>query len=289
MHEFDLGGWVVLAPNEQERQFREAVHCILEAIGSTANLRTQMIMKGGVLMAIRYDTGRNTRDIDFSTTEHYNDFKSSRVEFVEGLNAALQSAAVETLGYGMDLVVQSEKLKPREEGNFQTLHLKIGFAKRGSKQHKRLFTNGSTDFVDVDYSFNEHIHDMDLVQLGEQAQLVVYGQLTQIAEKYRALLQLSERRRERGQDVFDLHHLLTRFRPSDEGHEMLLEFIKEKCVSRELSIDRGSLRNSDLIARAKSGYGQIAAQVDGVLPSFEEAFELVSSFYESLPWSGTDA
>lgn len=285
MHEFDLAAWVAQAPNDQERQFREAVHCVLEAIGNTANLRTQMIMKGGVLMAIRYDTGRNTRDIDFSTTEHYRDFKSSRVEFVNSLNGALQSAAVEILGYDMELIVQSEKLKPREDGNFQTLHLKIGFAKRGSKQHKRLKNKSATDLVEVDYSFNEYIHDMDFIQLSEDVQLRVYGQLTQIAEKYRALLQLSERGRERGQDVYDLHHLLTKFRPDDERHEMLLGFIKEKCASRALFIDRDSLKNSDLIARAESGYAQIAHQIEGELPSFEKAFVVVASFYEALPWS----
>ena len=285
MPEFDLSAWVSHAPNEQERQFREAVHSTLEAIGNTANLRSQMIMKGGVLMAIRYDTGRNTRDIDFSTTEHYRDFRSSRQDFIDNLNAALQSVAVDLLGYEMDLVIQSEKLKPREDGNFQTLHLKIGFAKRGSKQHKRLLINGSTDFVEVDYSFNEHIHDIDFMQIGDDAQLKVYGQLTQVAEKYRALLQLSERHRERGQDVFDLYHLITNFRPSDESHAVLLKFIIEKCASRDLVVTRSSIRSVDLIARAHSGYLKIAHQVEGDLPEFSSAFELVASFYEALPWA----
>lgn len=284
MPEFDLSAWVSHAPNEQERQFREAVHCILEAIGNTANLRSQMIMKGGVLMAIRYDTGRNTRDIDFSTTEHYRDFRSSRQDFIDNLNAALQSVAVDLLGYEMELVIKSEKLQPREDGNFQTLHLKIGFARRGSKQHKRLFTKGPIDFVEVDYSFNEHIHDMDFIQIGDGAQLKVYGQLTQIAEKYRALLQLSERNRERGQDVFDLYHLITNFRPSDETHAVLLNFIIDKCASRDLVVTRGSIRSADLIARAHSGYLKIGHQVEGDLPEFSSTFELVASFYEALPW-----
>ena len=40
----------------------------------------------------------------------------------------------------------------------------------------------------------------------------------------------------------------------------------------------------DLIARARSGYSQIAPQIEGTLPLFEEAFECVRSFYEGLPW-----
>ena len=285
MHEFDLTAWVAQAPSSKEKEFREAVHCILEAIGSTEQLRTQMIMKGGVLMAIRYETGRNTRDIDFSTMEHYQDFKSSREEFLARLGEALESVAVDALGYEIDLCVQSEKLQPKEDGNFQTLHLKIAYARRGSKQHKSFLRGNANTLVEVDYSFNEHIHDMDFVQLGDGVQLSVYGQLTQIAEKYRAMLQLVMRGRERGQDVYDLHHLLTHHAPSIESHEMLLSFIKDKCASRDLHIEQDSLRNPGIIAKARSGYLKIAPQIEGPLPAFEEAFEFVASFYEALPWS----
>ena len=66
----DLAAWVSRG-DEQHRGFREAVHIVISAISDSAPLRTQMIMKGGLLMAIRYDSTRFTRDVDFSTREKY--------------------------------------------------------------------------------------------------------------------------------------------------------------------------------------------------------------------------
>ena len=66
MNEVDVSGWVEQADVPQ-RRFREAVHIILDAIGQSRSLQTKMVMKGGLLMAIRYASTRFTRDIDFST------------------------------------------------------------------------------------------------------------------------------------------------------------------------------------------------------------------------------
>lgn len=66
----DLPAWVASAPDRQ-RHFREAVHIILNAIGTSTALRSTMIMKGGMLMAIRYDSTRFTKDADFSTQAHF--------------------------------------------------------------------------------------------------------------------------------------------------------------------------------------------------------------------------
>lgn len=57
----DLAAWVSRAPEDQ-RHFRQAVHIILSAIGTSIDLRTQMVLKGGMLMAvkgIRYPAIRN--------------------------------------------------------------------------------------------------------------------------------------------------------------------------------------------------------------------------------------
>lgn len=62
----DLHAWVASAPDRQ-RHFREAVQIILTAIGTSTALRSKMIMKGGMLMAIRYESTRFTKDADFST------------------------------------------------------------------------------------------------------------------------------------------------------------------------------------------------------------------------------
>ena len=66
----DLASWVAKAPADK-KNFREAVHIILAAIGASTVLRGNMILKGGMLMALRYDSSRFTRDADFSTTAKY--------------------------------------------------------------------------------------------------------------------------------------------------------------------------------------------------------------------------
>ena len=55
MNEIDIEAWVDAAPADQ-RGFREAVHIILDSIGHSQNLKARMVMKGGLLLAIRYDS-----------------------------------------------------------------------------------------------------------------------------------------------------------------------------------------------------------------------------------------
>src|SRR3546814_6229251 len=70
VNEVNIEAWVEAAPEGQQR-FREAVHIILDSIGHSQNLQAKMVMKGGLLMAIRYDSSRFTKDLDFSTTDLY--------------------------------------------------------------------------------------------------------------------------------------------------------------------------------------------------------------------------
>jgi hypothetical protein len=46
----DIPTWVSQAPPDK-KDFREAVHIILTAIGTSTALRTKMVMKGGMLSA----------------------------------------------------------------------------------------------------------------------------------------------------------------------------------------------------------------------------------------------
>jgi hypothetical protein len=50
------------APNDQ-RELRQAVHTVLAAIAHDTQLRADMIMKGGILLAVRYQSVRFTKDI----------------------------------------------------------------------------------------------------------------------------------------------------------------------------------------------------------------------------------
>ena len=108
MNDLEVDAWVEQAPQGQQG-FREAVHIILNGIGHSQNLSAKMVMKGGLLLAIRYDSSRYTRDLDFSTTEQY------AAESVEALLGELREglvAAENRLSYDTLCRLQSWKIQP---------------------------------------------------------------------------------------------------------------------------------------------------------------------------------
>ena len=151
----DLQAWVDQAPREQ-RTFREAVHSVLWAISTSTALRSKMIMKGGLLMAIRYESSRFTSDVDFSTQQKYS--KAAEAELLPELDAQLE-AANDALGYDTMCRRQGTKVTPaKEDGHYQTLQVKIGYAQRSKPaQVERLRRGQMPNVVRIDYSYNEAI------------------------------------------------------------------------------------------------------------------------------------
>lgn len=150
MNEVDIEAWVEAAPADQ-RGFREAVHIILDSIGHSQNLQTKMVMKGGLLLAIRYDSSRFTRDLDFSTSERYTAENADALlaEFEAGL-----VAAEDRLPYGTACRLQSRKVEPKGENRtHHNLALTIGFAdKSNGGAMARLQAKNSPRVVQIDYS-----------------------------------------------------------------------------------------------------------------------------------------
>jgi len=79
----DLRAWVERAP-QGKRPFREAVHLVLTAIGTSIAGCTQPIVKGATLMAIRHDSTRCTRAADGATRERYS--RSSELTSVQAFD-----------------------------------------------------------------------------------------------------------------------------------------------------------------------------------------------------------
>lgn len=94
----DLPAWVAKAP-PNKRYFREAVHIVLTAIGSSCALRSTMVMKGGLLLAIRYDSTRFTKDADFSTQKKYEEADASALldELDQQIDLANQQMQYDTI------------------------------------------------------------------------------------------------------------------------------------------------------------------------------------------------
>jgi hypothetical protein len=279
-----LEEWVAAATDERQKTFRSVVHIVLAAISASHELKPAMVMKGGVLMAIRYATGRHTTDVDFSTAVHYREFAAGQAQFIQRLDAAIRQAA-ETLNHGIACAIQGTEVQPRAEGNFQTLRIRIGYANKSSPgAMKRLAAGGSAQVVQIDYSFNEIIGDVDFLGVDGDLEIQTYSETTLLAEKLRAILQQEERQRSRRQDIYDLHYFLTHWGMDRDRAERVLRLLLDKAASRDLVIDRNSMAAAAIYERSRREYAQLAPTIEGELPPFDTAFATVRDYYEALPW-----
>jgi len=284
VEEYDLSDWVSRADSESNREFREAVHTILSAIASDTNLRASMVLKGGILLAIRYGSQRFTKDIDLSTAQMSG--QNLSVDTVtKNLNNSL-SNVVEVLDYDLDCVVQSAKIQPKGKNvTYPSIKMKIGYAYKGTSKHKKLSAKQSPTVISIDYSLNEATPNIETLRLAQGEELNVYSLTDLLAEKYRSLLQQVERNRNRRQDIFDLYLLITTFENID-GFEKsrILSSLIEKSLARGINPTIDSMNNPEVRDRAARDYDTLGDEVEGELPEFEESFFLVLKFYRSLPW-----
>jgi predicted nucleotidyltransferase component of viral defense system len=279
----DLAAWVSKAPPDK-RGFREAVHIILMAIGQSTALRTKMIMKGGMLMALRYESSRFTKDADFSTREIYT--KGKDKELIEELEAQLSLASVE-LPYDISCKIQRSELKPAEKNvSFPTLALNIGYAPRSNfNAIKRLQSKQASSIVEIDYSYNEAVLDIEVLKLSDGEEIQAYSLINLMAEKYRSLLQQTIRQRNRRQDVYDLALLLNEVKDWSHGErQKLKELIIASSESRGIQANSKSLSDPKIMNMAQKGYQDLVIEVEESLPEFDDIYGAISYFYENLPW-----
>lgn len=284
LEELDLPAWVGRA-EKAHQGFREAVHIVLHSISSSAALRTNMVMKGGLLMAIRYDSGRFTRDADFSTREKYQPGAEQLV--LQELKQQLATAN-ELLPYDTMCRVQRSEVRPkRADASFPTLALSIGYAPRSNPaMRQRLMAGQAPTIVEIDYSYNEAVLDVQVLRVGDGDELHAYSHLNLLAEKLRSLLQQPERGRYRRQDVYDIHLLAGHLPPLDESDKQaLLRLLITSCTERHIEARLDSMENEQVRLMAEKEYATLSDDVEGVLPDFDVAFATVRSLYRSLPWA----
>lgn len=279
--EYDIENWVEQSDNPDIKEFREAVHTILKAVATDDDLKANMILKGGILLAIKYNSHRFTKDIDFST-EKTLDQNINEVSIRESLNKSLIQT-VEELDYELDCRVQSSKLQPKKPGaTFPSIKLKIGYAYKGTPKHRLLMGLRCTSVVSIDYSLNEATSNIDNMTISASDTILSYSTIDLIAEKYRSLLQQVSRNRNRRQDVYDLKILIDNIGDCDK--QEILKTLISKSDSRGLSPNSNSINEPELIIRAKKEYYTLEDEIEGTLPDFDTIFENVSDFYMSLPW-----
>lgn len=274
--------WVSQAIDPARRELRQAVHTVLHAIAKPNHLNAQMIMKGGMLLAIRYHSSRFTKDIDFSTEQKYADFDQEK--FLNEFRSNL-TWAVEDLDYALDCRLQKFEVRPKgEDKNYQTLALKVGYAYKNSTKHRHLLKNKCPDILTIDYSFNEITQEKEILQLSDQDSLEAYSFTDLIAEKFRAILQQEPRNRIRRQDSYDLYFLLKKYPVHKIEKEKILASLKIKSESGNLDIQKSSFSNEKIKSRSKKEYSQLEDEIEEPLPPFEEVYKIVQNLYENLPW-----
>jgi predicted nucleotidyltransferase component of viral defense system len=280
----DIAAWVEAAP-EGQGEFREAVHTILCAIAHEPQLRNEMVMKGGILLAIRYGSNRFTKDIDFSTSKL---LKEMPLETVRHLLDRSLVLAVEELDYDLDCQVQSATVMPSDKPgvSFPTIRLTIGHAYKGSKKHASLQRLECPTIISIDFSLNEPIFALEALELGGSGDgcLLSYAFSDLVAEKLRALLQQERRNRVRRQDIYDLFRLLERHAPDENERDAILTSLNKKSAARDLEVSRESMDNPEIRKRAQADYPQLAAEIEGELPDFDASYDRVAAFYRTLPW-----
>ncbi len=283
----DIEAWIKRAEQDPATLLeRQATDVFLSALSITRPYATQLVLKGGVLMGVVYDSPRQTGDIDF--TAIMEPTQGIAEQLADDLKQNFVRAAA-NLGY-VDLLcaVQSHKYFPKGEKfpKFEgpAITLRIGYAQRGSPQ-ERLFKAGkATNTLDVDISFKEPVSQTHVIELTKDGHAIrAYTMTEVIAEKYRALLQQPIRNRNRRQDVYDIHMLITKFTLSEAEKGAVFSAFISKCQARRITPDRDSLSEPEVARRAKSEWQSLALEI-GVLPDFDMCFVQVLAFYQSLPW-----
>lgn len=129
------------------------------------------------------------------------------------------------------------------------------------------------------------VFDVEVMELEGGATIHTYSLCNVLAEKMRSLLQQPIRKRNRRQDVYDIRlSLETMPKLSIEDLSKIHQILVASCQSKGIEPHMTSMELDEVFSMARSGYQDLAADVDGVLPSFDDTMARVTALYRALPW-----
>ena len=274
---------------------RKATEIVLNAIAMTETLSKHLFLKGGILMALKYKSPRNTGDIDFTIDlDAHNDITTT---LRDEIDVELPRAVVETGYVGFHLRVQAIKILPKksslEEDTYPAIKVKVGYViddnTNGTtfeRQRERLKKGTAPNVITIDISFNEEISGHQAIMLENENSIIkAYSINDLIGEKIRALLQQPEKKKKRRQDIFDISLLIDELSFDHEAKENILNSIKRKCNSRGITADQNSLSSENIRTLSGKEWDTIGQEIGlSNLPDFESCYSKVEKFYKSLPW-----
>ena len=235
-------------------------------------------------MNLLYESPRMTQDVDFTTTLPQEGFTDS---FEQAIEKQMAVAAAD-LGYvSQRFRVQSMVFEPPGDRSWPTLRVKIGLAKKGTGQEKRLDKGTAANVLKIDISFNEEVHDWQKIVVAdgqENTTLLAYSIYQQIAEKLRAIIQQPVRNRYRRQDIFDIARIAAHRTFDDMEKRQIFDLFMKKSLEREIQPTREMISHPELYTRSKEHYHQLSMDSGNTALDFDRDFEIVRQFYLDLPW-----
>jgi predicted nucleotidyltransferase component of viral defense system len=284
--QINLLEWVEMEKDVNRRLLRQGMHSVIVATAEIGSEFPAMVMKGGVLMAVRYGSNRYTTDVDYSTTAHLDEIDAE--SFISVLDGKLQQVT-EKLAYDMMCRVQGHKINPaRPDATFPTLQVNIGLARASIESEiKKLRVKMAVHKISIDYSFNEWEAETETLEVNNVPGVRAYDLTDLIAEKYRSLLQQIVRKRARYQDVYDLDYLFSVCGDIDAAtRSTILEKLMKSANGKIPGLNGTELQNPAVKEKSKERYSELTSQVDNP-PPFEQAYSTIANFYQQLPWQNS--
>ena len=284
----DVAKWVERVRSDPiAYQLRQMTEIALNAVAMMGPLGARMVLKGGILVGLAYNSPRQTTDIDLTANFAVDSDICERIR--EGLLDSTFPRAAAALGYD-DLIVKTHSMKPRPKketfhtADFPGLDLKIASARRGTPSEVALQQGKATNYIiDLEISFNEPMRQIQVLELTGGQELYAYGLVDLMAEKLRAVLQQVVRRRNRRQDIYDLDRLIIEQEIDESLRTQILDVFVEKCRSRGIEPDPASLDDPEVKRRSAAEWETMKLEL-GEVSNFEDCYARVSEFYRNLPW-----
>jgi TRAP-type mannitol/chloroaromatic compound transport system substrate-binding protein len=66
--------------------------------------------------------------------------------------------------------------------------------------------------------------------------------------------------------------------------EDVLKSLHTKSLSRGIMVTKESLDDPEVIRRSEKDYSTLEQEIEGELPPFKKVYNVVKSYYKSLPW-----
>lgn len=277
-HSIDVEAWINrVAADPVARRQRQAMEIVLHSIARLLP-KYRLYLKGGLLMGLVHNSPRQTTDIDL--TAGFDAEADIGKRIAAELDDMFRPVAAE-LGYPtLTINIHSIKSFPRgrfDTARFPAVNIKIVHTVRITNENRQPL------YFDIDISFNEPLQQVQILRIADDRELHAYALVDLIAEKYRAVLQQIPRRRERRQDIYDLHYLTAGNEIDASGKRQILKVLRMKCRSRDIEPIRTSLADPEIRRRSEAGWESLELEL-GQVPAFEICFEQTKAFYENLPW-----